>query len=611
MNRIASGLSRFRAYAARLSPSQWVERNIVLPAGKYESIPGRVNFDLCPYLREPIDNLENPAVRDTIFLGPTRCGKTFVIRMCMACDIAKNPAPLLLFDSTVEKGEALMKKEIHTLIEANDVLRSRKPESRSNYTLRHILFPGCSIDLYGANSAATAAGDTVKHVYGNELDKWRSETDEEASMVELVRHRTESAEGERKHYFSTTPTTEDGDGWREFVLGDQRRFFVPCPHCGHMQHLVWSQVRWDPAAQVSEGEWDYRRVSESAHYTCESCGKEWTDDQRVAAVRDPRSEWRPTAVAKLPMQRSYQLTGLYGPLQSNRMGDLAVSFLASRRTGWFASRRDFWNSRMGEVYRDTVSTVTADKFRSLMAPYRRGELPDDFKADMIIIAVDVQTNRLPFVVMALNYAGDKRTVDHGDAHTWTDIDKLQRGYSHLAPESFVAVDIGFAQRNAETLEAIHLRRELGWIGVRGAEQMAELTKLLQVDPFLGTRQEGATKINVLYVSAYEFKVEWEKMFMRENDTWRTYTLADRPTSQEIAEQTEYFAQLLDERRVPRKRLLPGKSAFEWKSRAGNNHSFDCHVYILALYYFLSRSRTFMRNKAASERRTGKRTITVG
>jgi hypothetical protein len=33
--------------------------------------------------------------------------------------------------------------------------------------------------------------------------------------------------------------------WPEFLRGDQRYYFVPCPHCDEYQKLVWEQVRWD------------------------------------------------------------------------------------------------------------------------------------------------------------------------------------------------------------------------------------------------------------------------------------------------------------------------------------------------------------------------------
>ena len=601
-NRVADRLRDLaRVYEPYLTPSQRCEQNIILPPGKNEAMPGRIVWEKTPYLRQILDCLEDPAVRTIVFIAPTRSGKTLLLRLVIAMSIAKTPCPTLLFDSTIEKGRLLVRKEIKPLINYNSILSSRKPKNKAHFADAHMLFSGASLDVYGANSAAGAAGDTAVRVVGNEIGKWRGETDYEASMIELIKHRIESAEGEGKVYLSTTPTTDDADEWQEFLRGDQCKFHVPCPHCGQMQELKWTNVHWDPEAKITETEWDYAKVKATACIQCAHCAAFWTEEERLSAIRDRRSTWVPSAQAKIPGTRSFQISGLYGPLQSNTPGEIAVAFLASRQTGWFSSRRDFWNSRMGEPYHDSITTITAEKFKSVMADYHRGTLPADFKADVVIIAVDVQSNRLPWVCMGLNYAGEKRTIDHGDAQTWSDIDQIQRAYGRLAPESFVAVDVGFGQRSAETLEAIHMRKNVGWLGVRGVEQSAELTKLQKVDPFLGTRQEGAAQIPVIQISTYEFKVEWEKRFTREIDSWRTYTLPEGASEQLVHEQGEYFAQLLDEHRVPRKRILAGKPTWEWRSRSANNHSFDCHVYILAVYYFLSRSRTIERTRYEAAR----------
>lgn len=599
VGRLGRALRKYRRVVERLTPSQWVEKHIVLPPGKQEARPGRVDFSFSPYLRGPLDDLENPAVRDIVFIAPTRSGKTLLIRLGIACDIAKNPMPMLLFDSTIEKGRSLVRKEIKPLIEYNPLLRAQKPSDRNLYADAHMLFPGASLDIYGANSAAGAAGDTAKHVYGNEVDKWVGETEEEASMIELVRHRTESAEGERKHYFSTTPTTEDSAGWTEYLLGDQRKFFVPCPHCGTMQTLEWNCVHWDPAAQRSEHEWDYRLVKQSAHYVCPHCHEAWNDEQRLAAVRDPRAEWRPTTEAVLPEQHSYHITGLYGGLQANRMGELAVAFLAARRTGWFSSRRDFWNSRMGEPYRDSAASITVDRFKKLMADYVRGGVPAGWKPDLVIVGVDVQTWGLPFVVMAADWRGVTRTVDHGVAASWEDIDRVQMNAHPLAGASFVIVDIGFEQRTPEALEAIYVRQRRGWVAAEGFEQTQLLTQVVARDPFLGTKNQGVACIQVVRISTYDFKLEWEKRFSGEIDLWRTYSLPKDATDLDRREQAEYFEQLMDERRVPRKHKRIGRSAWEWKSRNGRNHFFDCHVYILALLYHLCRSRGMLKQRAGS------------
>src|SRR5690606_13646937 len=99
------------------------------------------------------------------------------------------------------------------------------------------------------------------------------------------RHRTESYEYERKHFYSTTPTIEEAIEWQEYLRGDQRKYFVPCPHCGTLQHLEWGGaqtrhgVKWAKDAQRADKTWDFAAVKETVRYHCisEDCdGPGWT-----------------------------------------------------------------------------------------------------------------------------------------------------------------------------------------------------------------------------------------------------------------------------------------------------------------------------------------------
>jgi phage terminase large subunit GpA-like protein len=65
----------------------------------------------------------------------------------------------------------------------------------------------------------------------------------------------------RKIILTSTPTIKDMSRIEtEYEASDQRRYFVPCPHCGHMQWLQWKNLQW------REGD------PRTAAYVCEECG---------------------------------------------------------------------------------------------------------------------------------------------------------------------------------------------------------------------------------------------------------------------------------------------------------------------------------------------------
>lgn len=615
--RMTERIAAFRRPLVRMTPSEWVERNLRLPPGKKESFPGPVSFRRAPFLREIIDCAALPGVQEVVVVMPTRMGKTLALRCWWAYIVCEDPSPVILFDSTIGKGRALVTDELHPLVEHNACLIEIKPRNRHHYTSEKIIFPGATFRVYGGNSIAGAAGDTARVLLCNEVEKWKGEQRDEASMVELVRHRTESFEHDRKHYLSSTPSSEGGAIWTEHEKGDKRRWFVPCPCCGHLQQMVWDQVDFRPdLTRGEDGEYVMALVARHARYRCASaeCGALWDDAQRLAAVRDPRAEWRPTATPRIPGFRSYQVNGLYGCLPTNEIGALAVSFLESGAGGFFADRKDWYNSRMGLPWRDSVAHFDAGVVRGRIAEYARGTLPDDFRADLVIVGYDVQTYGFPWVVLAFTWSGDCRTVDHGTAATFADLDAVQRDYAHLAPRSFVIGDINFEDRRAECAEAVFMRQDKGWLVADGQMHTRELVKQGTLNPFIGSNkghQAANAAITRLIISTYDFKLENEKRLTGEIPLWRTYAVpADAPEN-EHREQAEYFSQLLAERRVPRKRRRPGLPEFEWKSRSKENHALDCHVYALALFWLLSRARTAA-EKSATANHSGapRRTSTI-
>src|SRR5688572_30810800 len=159
-------------------------------------------------MREILNCLVEIGVVEILFSGPTQEGKTFLLRMAVAFKIAGRPGPMLWLDSTMPKGRSIVKKQIRPLVDTNPILAKRKPRDRHHYTNTEMLFPGAALNVYGANSDKQVAGDTVEVVVGNEAAKWKLETDDEAAILELVRHRTEQYGDTRKHLFSSTPRTE-------------------------------------------------------------------------------------------------------------------------------------------------------------------------------------------------------------------------------------------------------------------------------------------------------------------------------------------------------------------------------------------------------------------
>ena len=575
-----------------MKPSHWVEEKIYLPSGASEIRPGKVSFDQRPYWREPLDCLVDPAVQDVIVIAPTRMGKTFLLRMIFAYVVAVLRQPMLWYDSTVNKALSVSKKELQPLIDRNKVLRDRKPTNPDHFTNTMMLFPAAYFEMFGANSDAQSSGETCSVILGNELGKWRQHTDKEASILEQTRHRTEDRDGMRKHYYATTPTIDSAIEWIEYLEGDQRKYFVPCPKCGHMQHLQWGGqesahgIKWDTGARKKNNLWDMERVAETVRYHCEKCESPWDQKELNAAVIDDRGEWRPTEEPVVPNKRSYQINGIYDHLAAHSMASIAQEFLRSRRTGFMQDRHDFWNALMGLPAVTDIRTITAKSFAALERSYLRGQTPDGFKPDVWIIGFDVQTWGLPWTICACSYSGDSYVVDWGVVAAWSDLEQIQKDYAGSS-RSWVIGDIRFAQRSPETLQAIYERRGKNWVAFQGEEISKEIIKLESANPFMGGKLEKDNrKIAKFLVSTYNFKCELEARYSGEMKKTFFPQLPIAPTPDEVEEQKQFYSQITAEKRCDRKRKRKGLPDDEFRKTRRDNHWGDCMVEIHSLLYWL-------------------------
>lgn len=616
VDRVRTFVRSFFRPVERLTPSRWIEKYIRLPAGHSETQSGAIDFANAPELREPLDALEEPGVTDILFSGPTRIGKTLLLRCAFAVSVAKHFASMLWIDSTMDKARSVVRKELIPLVEANRILRDRKPANPHHFSTQEMLFPGASFNIYGANSEAQVAGDTVRRILGNEVGKWRGATEEEAAILDLARHRTESFEADRKHFFSSTPTRAGSLFWQEVERGDLRLRFVPCPRCGHLQPMEWDgrlgygRVVWSPRARRPDGTWDLEIVRDTARFSCcrPECvahdptgekGTGWTDAERLAARIDPRAEWRPTK-EPTPGFRSYVLLGMYGRLRVNTFAALATDFCTARTGAFFADLQDFYNSRIGLPFLETLAEISLKKLAELERPYERGQLPAGWKADVLVLGFDVQTWGFPWVLRAFQWTGESYLVDHGTAAGWADLDAVQADYASLAPASFAIGDINFEDRRAEVLEQIWRRQARGWMAADGVDFSRDRVRVESANVFMGGKLQGE-KILVpkLIISTYDFKLEIEKRLAGEIRNWWLYQPPLTATAQELEEFAEYKTQILDERRVPRKRKRAGLPETEFRARTGNNHFGDDEVYILALFYVLQRKRSHRARQAGS------------
>ncbi|MBG7325872.1 phage terminase large subunit family protein, partial [Pseudomonas aeruginosa] len=208
---------------------------------------------------------------------------------------------------------------------------------------------------------------------------------------------------------------------------DQRHYYVPCPHCRHMQVLEWENLKYsDDFSRV-----DYLCANEECHAQIEESSKSW-----MLA----NGEWRSHATGDGETVGFY-LNALYAPLGWVSWAGLAKQYVKARRAeerGDLEPMQVFYNTRLARVWDSSQEMTNASELRARAEDYPLGQVPNG--AVILTAAVDTQGDRLELLVIGWGEGMERWVVDHqvlmgnpSDLRTWDLLDEqLKRRYRHAS-----------------------------------------------------------------------------------------------------------------------------------------------------------------------------------
>ena len=422
----------------KYSVATWAAEKKEIPRGS-SAEPGKFRLERLPYQREIMESLTDETVSEVILEMARQTSKTEIILTLVGFIIDAAPCNILIKYPTREKSADFSQKKLTPMIRAMPCLRTKiRPhrERDSGNTIRSKLFPGGSISMVGANSAAGLRQLSCRVVIQDEID-----SDKPNSEGDPVPQADATAANFHDAILvkASTPTTEpedDGRGGKSgsriqilFDDSDQRYWNVKCPRCQHWQVLRWGQMKWTwkqpDGTQVSD--------PTKAVYLCAGCNAELTDYERVRMVMDGR--W----VAKKPgsHRRGYHLSGLYRIMGKKRayktyLHEFVEQFLKAKKDG---SLEVWTNTFLAECWKLQLSKIETDPIMERREKYGP-ELPE--KVLVLTRQVDVQGDRLEIMVKGwgLGYEswGVKFMTLLGNPHemaVWKRLDEvLAEEYQH-------------------------------------------------------------------------------------------------------------------------------------------------------------------------------------
>jgi phage terminase large subunit GpA-like protein len=424
-----------------MTVAAWADTYRIL-SGRAAAEAGRYRTSRTPYMREIMENLSpSSPVERVIFMKAAQTGATEAGNNFIGFVIHQAPGPILAVQPTVELAKRNSQQRIDPLIEESAELRKIVAPARSRDSGNTVLakrFPGGQLVLAGANSATGLRSMPARYVFLDEVDAYPGDVDGEGDPIALAEARTATFGHRKKLFLVSTPTIKGLSRIeREYEASDQRRFFVPCPHCGAMQWLQFERLRWE------------KGKPETALYTCQACDQPISEAAKTEMLS--LGQWRPTAEGSNPRTRGYHLSALYSPVGWTSWSDIARSWEEAQHND--AALKTAKNVLLGETWMESGEAPDWQRLYDRRESWKAGIVPAD--GLLLTAGADVQKDRIEIDVWAWGRELESWLIDHivieggpGRQASWVELDVvLNRTWRHETGANLkihkLAIDTGY------------------------------------------------------------------------------------------------------------------------------------------------------------------------
>jgi len=569
----------------KLSLRDWSEKNRILD-NKSSAEPGRYNASRTPFNIEIMDNLSlHSPVRKIIVMKGIQLGLTEVGNNWIGYIIDQAPSPMMAIQPTLDMMKRNVKLRLDPMFDTIPRIAEKMGRKRSREggnTMFQKDYPGGSLVLTGANSAASLSSMPVRFLFLDEVDRYPMDVDGEGSPISLAEKRTATFGYKKKIFEISTPTIEGRSVIEnDFLKTDQRYFFVPCPHCNEKQILVFKNLKWE------KGKYD------SCHYVCEHCkGK---IEQRHKTWMLHNGEWIATKPENSsPDMVGYHISTLYSPDGWMSWAEIAKEWEECQ--GDEPKMKAFINTILGETYKEKTE---APEWEALYEKSQLYGLPENKPLGSVAFltaGVDVQGDRLEVEIVGWMRGRNSQQIDYrvllGDTNekdVWDQLTKVldepfeteDKRTLHIR---YMAVDTGYRPDKVNDWAKLHGPTRV--LPVRGDEKVqAPFMPPRVVD--LNKQGKKLGKMKVWHVGVSYLKGQlygWLRLNvnLETGEVPAGYCLFTK-------RDPHYFRGLTAEAIQP-VRNNRGMITYQWVKKYERNEPLDVRVYATAAAYVLGFDR---------------------
>lgn len=388
---IRARLARSIAPRKALTVSEWADKHRRLST-KGSAEAGQWRTARNPPTREPMDAMSvRSAVREVVLMWCIQYAKTEVAVNVVGYTMDHAPGPIMV----CLPGEVSLNKwvaqKLNPMIDESPAVKQSivnlaTREGSNTRTFKD--FAGGQLFIEHAGTTSRLKMTSVKILIVDEVDEVIANFPSGDDPMQMLDGRTSAFPATYKRLYISSPQLRSTSRiYYKWERSDQRRYHVPCPHCGEEQPLEWGALKWESTRHPERG----RR----AWVVCRECGGEIEEHHKTAMIAAGR--W----VAANPdaRTRGYHINCLYyqiglGP----RWADLVEEWLDAQ--GDPARLKTFVNDRLAEPWEDkSTANVKANIVAERAEPYALRTAP----AGVIRVTAGVDTQDDRFEVQIIGW----------------------------------------------------------------------------------------------------------------------------------------------------------------------------------------------------------------
>lgn len=558
--------SQVLAPASTLNVVEWADTYRVL-SPEASSTQGRWNTSIVEAARGPMLAITEPGVKKVTVMGPTQLLKTELINNIIGYFTHQAPSPIIVVQPTDKLCETFAVDRLEPMFRDSKALNTLIDSGNSNRL--HKVFPGGQITIVSAGSASDLASRPVRIVLADEIDKYKSVTNE-GDPIKLVEQRQDTF-WNALSIAVCSPTTEGQSRIAErFEESDQRLFHGECVHCNNLEHLVWEQVKWTD------------NDSATAAYECSNCKVLWSETDRLQAI----SCGKYIATKPFNGHAGFHVNAIGSPWQS--LAKLVQKFLDAKNET--EKLRVFINTSLAETWKQKLDTPDYMRLYERRENYSIGKIPKDKYILFLTMGVDVQQDRIEYQVVGWTKDKQSYSIDYGAIHGYTHLDEswaelkkqIDKKYfydessNHFLPISFTAVDSGFNTQKVYEFVAKQSQNK-----VRAVKGLDSLPNIYKAGNEIGI---GATRV-WMAGSSFCKEILYSNLKLQSGGDTGIYPsgYCHYPQYDE-----EFFKSLTSEALIQKK--VKGRMTSMWQKTRARNEALDTWVYnrVAASMYGLDR-----------------------